>query len=196
MGRHETPAACKIKIYTQKERKCTGLKISINAGHTKAGAGSGAAYKGFNEGAITRAVAAALTAQLRKAGHTVYSSTVNSAPSQNAYLKEVCRLANRTDAELVISLHCNASAAHTGHGVECWTWKGRKVPAAVKTCKNLEALGFKNRGVKDGSGFYVVKNTKATAVLVELFFLDNEKDRALYKKHGADKIAEAIAASI
>lgn len=172
------------------------MRISINAGHTKAGAGSGAEYKGFNEGEITRAVAKALTAKLRQKGHTVHDSTVNTAASQNAYLKKVCSLANQSGAQLVISLHCNASAAHTGHGVECWTWKGRKVPAAVNVCKNLEALGFRNRGIKDGSGFYIVKHTKATAVLVELFFLDNEKDRALFKKHGADKIAAAIAASI
>ena len=172
------------------------MRISINAGHTTAGAGSGASYKGFNEGAIVRAVAAALAAQLRKKGHTVSSSTVDCAFTQNAYLRKVCDLANASGAELVISLHCNASAAHTGHGVECWTYRGKRVQAAVKTCENLEALGFRNRGVKDGSSFYVVKHTKATCVLVELFFLDNAKDRALYKKHGAEKIAAAIAASI
>ena len=172
------------------------MRISINAGHTTAGAGSGASYKGFNEGTIVRAVAAALAAQLRKKGHTVHDSTVDKATTQNAYLRKVCDLANGSGAELVISLHCNASAAHTGHGVECWTYRGKRVQAAVKTCENLEALGFRNRGVKDGSSFYVVKHTRATCVLVELFFLDNEKDRALYKKHGAEKIAAAIAASI
>ena len=172
------------------------MRISINAGHTKTGPGGGAVYDGFNEGAITRAVAKALTAELRKKGHTVHSSTVDAAASQNAYLRKVCNLANGSGAELVISLHCNASAAHTGHGVECWTWRGKRVQAAVNTCENLETLGFRNRGVKDGSSFYVVKHTKATAVLVELFFLDNPKDRALYKKHGPEKIAAAIAASI
>lgn len=172
------------------------MRISINAGHCISGPGSGAAYKGFNEGAITRAVAAALTAQLRKKGHTVNSSTVDKAKSQTEYLRKVCDLANASGAELVISLHCNASKSHLGEGTECWTYRGKRVQAAVKTCENLEALGFRNRGVKDGSSFYVVKHTKATCVLVELFFLDNEKDRALYKKHGAEKIAAAIAASI
>ena len=157
------------------------MRISINAGHTKTGPGSGAVYKGFNEGDITRAVAKALTAKLRQKGHTVYSSTVDSATSQNAYLKQVVNLADKSGA---------------GHGGEGWTWRGDKLPAAVKTCKNLEALGFRNRGVKNGSSFYVVRNTKAPAILVEMFFLDNEKDRALYLKHGAEKIAAAIAASI
>ena len=172
------------------------MHISINAGHTKKGPGSGAVYEGYDEGAIVRAVAAALTRKLRAVGHTVDSSTVDAAESQSAYLKEACRLANASGAELVISLHCNASAAHTGHGVECWTWKGKRVAPAVRICENLADLGFKNRGIKDGSGLYLVKHTKATAVLVELFFLDNSTDRALYTKHGAECIAAAIACSI
>ena len=172
------------------------MKISINAGHTKKGPGGGAVYKGFNEGEITRAVAKALRAKLQKKGHTVHDSTVDTASTQNAYLRKVCQLANDSGAELFISLHCNASASHKGVGVECWTWKGKKVKAAVKICENLEKLGYKNRGVKDGSSFYVVKHTKATAVLVELFFLDNYTDRKLYLEHGAEEIAQAIADSL
>lgn len=172
------------------------MKISINAGHTKTGPGSGAAYKGFNEGVITRAVAKALTAKLKQRGHTVHDSTVDRALTQNAYLRKVCQLADNSGAELFISLHCNASTLHTGHGVECYTWKGERHAQAVRICQNLEALGYKNRGVKDGSKFYVVRQTKAKAILVELFFLDNYKDRKLYLEHGAEKLAEAIAASI
>ena len=92
------------------------MKISINAGHTKTGAGSGAVYKGFNEGEITRAVAKALRAKLKARGFKVVNADVDSAFTQNTYLKKVCDLANDSGAELVISLHCNASAAHTGHG--------------------------------------------------------------------------------
>lgn len=172
------------------------MRISINAGHTKTGPGSGAVYKGFNEGEIVRAVAKALKAKLRQKGHSVHDSTVDTASTQNAYLRKVCTLANSSDADLFISLHCNASATKKGHGVECWTWKGAKVPQAVAINKNLEKLGFKNRGIKDGRKLYVVKNTKATAVLVELFFLDNYTDRSLYLKHGAEKIAQAITDSI
>lgn len=172
------------------------MKISINAGHTKSGAGSGAVYKGFNESEIARAVANALIKRLKKDGHTVHNSTVEAARSQSAYLKEACRLANNSGADLFVSIHCNASAKHTGRGVECWTWKGAKVPQAVKICENMAELGFRNRGIKDGRGLYVIKHTKAVAVLVELFFLDNNTDRALYEKHGADVIGAAIAAAL
>lgn len=169
------------------------MKIAINAGHTEAGAGTGAAYKGFTEADIVRDVARALIPKLRKKGHDVKTVNVDRASTQNAYLKSVCQLANATGADLFISLHCNASVTHLGKGCEAYTWKGRKVKQAVKICDNLATLGYKNRGVKDGSKLYVVKHTTATAILVELFFLDNATDRALYEQHGPAKIAEAIA---
>lgn len=172
------------------------MKISINAGHTKTGAGYGIVSKGFKESVIVRAVAKALTAKLRERGHTVYDSTVDKATTRNAYIKKVCQLADESDAELFISIHCNASATHLGRGVECYTWKGAKLSQAYKICENITALGFKNRGVKDGSKFYVVKHMKERAILVEIFFIDNQNDRNLYLEHGPERLAEAIAASL
>ena len=172
------------------------MKISVNAGHTKTGAGYGATYKGFHESDITRAVVAALIPKLKSRGHTIHNSTVDKAGTQAAYLKKVCQLVNASGAELFLSVHCNASTAHKGRGVECYTWKGKKNATAAKICANVAKLGTKNRGVKDGSGMYVIKHTKPTAILVELFFLDQYDDRKLYLEHGADKIAEAIARSI
>lgn len=82
------------------------------------------------------------------------------------------------------------------NGCEVYTWKGERVPQAVKICKNIEELGFRNRGVKDGSAFYVIKKTTMTAILLEVFFLDNRKDCELYRKIGVKKIAQAIADGI
>ena len=172
------------------------MKISVNAGHTLSGVGGGAVYKGFRESELTRAVVKALIPKLKQRGHVVHNSTVDSAASQSAYLQKVCQLADDSGAELFISIHCNASATRKGHGVECYTWKGKNVIQAAKICAAMAGLGFRNRGVKDGSAFYVVRNTKAVAILVELFFLDNYTDRKLYIDHGAEKIAEAIAKSI
>ncbi len=172
------------------------MKISINAGHTRSGAGYGASYKGFHESELTREVARALRVKLRQKGHVVYDSTVEKASSQNAYLREVCDRVNASGAELFISLHCNASLLHQGKGVECYTWQGKKNATASKICANMAKLGLKNRGIKDGSKLYVIKHTKPTAILVELFFLDNYTDRKVYLEQGAAKIADAIAKSL
>ena len=172
------------------------IRISVNAGHTATGAGYGAEYKGFRESEINRAVVKALIPKLKKLGHTVHDSTVDKAATNSAYLSQVVKSSNHSGAELFLSIHCNASAAHTGYGVECWTYKGNQHPQAKRICANLSSLGFRNRGVKDGRNLYVVKNTTAKAILVELFFLDNYTDRKLYLDLGAEKIATAIADAI
>lgn len=173
------------------------MLISINAGHTKQGQkGAGATYDGWYEGDITRAVANELGTLLRRKGYKTHSSAVDKASSQNVYLKKVCDMANDSNADLFISLHTNASSSHKAKGCEVFTWKGVKHKEAVNICNNLNKLGFTNRGVKDGSKLYVIKNTKSKALLVELFFIDNETDRALYTLHTAKKLAEAIADAI
>lgn len=168
------------------------MRISINCGHTVKGPGYGAVSGGFKESQITRAVGNELIRLLKAKGHTVHNSTVNYASSQNAYLKRVVELANGKDLDLFVSLHCNASAKHTGNGVEVHTFKGRRLGPAVNICGALEDLGFRNRGIKNGSGLYVVKNTDAPALLVEMFFLDNGNDREIYRKVGCTGVARAI----
>ena len=174
----------------------SAIKISVNAGHTASGAGYGAEYKGFRESEINRAVVKALIPKLQKLGHTVHNSTVDTAATNKAYLQKVVKSANNSGSELFISIHCNASTAHTGYGVECWTYKGTQHIAAKRICANLSSLGYRNRGIKDGRHLYVVKNTTAKAILVEMFFLDNYTDRKRYLELGADKIATAIAEAI
>ena len=168
------------------------MKIAINAGHTKSGAGSGA-IGCINEGEQARAVAAALIPLLKKKGHTVVNATVDKAATQAAYLQQVVNIANKSKVDLFVSIHFNAGG---GTGCESYTYKGQKVKQAENINAQLNKLGFRNRGIKDGTSFYVVRETTMTAVLVEVCFVDNCKDVQLYKKVGASKIAQAIADGI
>jgi N-acetylmuramoyl-L-alanine amidase len=104
-------------------------------------------------------------------------------------LKEAVQLANNKNADLFVSIHLNAGG---GQGCEAYTWKGQQVAQAVKVCSYLKKLGFKNRGVKDGSGLYVIKNTKCTAILIEVCFVDNLQDAELFKSVGYSNIAKCI----
>lgn len=171
-------------------------KIAINCGHCLEGAGYGAVSGLYKESLITRQVGGELIRLLRAKGHTVYDCTVDSAASQNAYLKDVVMMANRTKADLFISLHCNASSSHAGYGAEVYTYRGKKRDQAVHVLYELSRLGFRNRGIKDGSAFYVVANTIAPALLIEMFFLDNRTDQTLYSKLGYKGIAKAISEAI
>jgi N-acetylmuramoyl-L-alanine amidase len=165
------------------------LKIAINAGHTIKGAGYGAVSGKLKESEIVRKVKVELIKQLRAKGHTVYDCTVDTAETQNDYLKKTVTMTNNKSVDIFLSLHCNAGG---GNGVEAYTWKGKKLDKAVHLCYELSRLGFRNRGIKDGSKLYVVKGTKAPAILIELFFLDNQTDQALYNKQGYKGIAKAI----
>ena len=61
----------------------------------------------------------------------------------------------------------------------CAIYKGNKHEVAKRVFANLSRPGYRNRGINDGRNLYVVKNTTAKAILVELFFLDNYTDRKL-----------------
>ena len=158
------------------------MRIVVNAGHTKIGTGLGA-YKYLNESRETRRIAYHLLYLLAGTNHEVIPA-VYDVSSNN--LKEAVTLSNNKCADLFISIHLNAGG---GEGVECYTWKGEKTKVATNICNNIAALGYKNRGVKNGSSLYVIKHTKAPAVLVECCFVDSKKDT---EKYNAYKIAEAI----
>lgn len=168
------------------------MKIAVNAGHTKSGAGFGAVGC-ITESIETRNVVAALIPILKKKGHEVVNVTVDDALTQTRYLQKVVSDANKSKADLFISIHFNAGG---GTGCESYTYKKVKYKQAQNINAQLQKLGFKNRGIKDGTSFYVVRETTMVAILVEVCFVDNCKDVQLYKKLGASKIAQAIAAGI
>lgn len=165
------------------------MKIVINAGHTKSGTGTGAS-KYLNESTETRKIAYELMKLLADSKHEVIPAVYDRSSNN---LKEAVTLANNEGADLFLSIHLNAGG---GQGCEAYTWKGQQVAQAVKACSYLKKLGFKNRGVKDGSGLYVIKQTKATAILIEVCFVDNKADAELYKKVGYSNIAKAIYSAI
>ena len=161
------------------------MRIVINAGHTKVGIGTGAS-KYLNESAETRKIAYELLKLLAETHHEVIPAVFDRSSNN---LADAVRLANNEQADLFVSIHLNAGG---GTGCEAYTWRKQKVSQAVKVCNNLAALGFKNRGIKDGSALYVIKGTKCTALLVEVCFVDNKADADLYKRIGGEGIAKAI----
>ena len=167
------------------------MVIGINCGHTKSGAGSGAVGI-ISESEHTRLVGYALMDKLAAAGIEVIDCTIDQAETQSAYLERAVQIANAENLDWFVSIHFNASVSHTGHGVEVYTYQGRQYPDALEVCSNLAALGFANRGVKDGSGLYVIRKTKAKSMLIEVCFCDNDTDVALYQSYGHDRIAQAI----
>ena len=166
------------------------MRIGLNAGHTLSGPGSGTSGV-IVESVETRKVCNRLTEMFKACGVEVVPCIVDKATSQSAYLQQAVNMANRTDMDYFISIHFNNDKARKGHGVEVYTYKGRQYPDAVEVCEHIAALGFTNRGVKEGSGLYVIKKTKAKSMLIEVCFV-NDPDASAYQQK-FEQICTAIA---
>ncbi len=168
------------------------MRIGINCGHTVNGQPGSGAVGFINESDETRAVGKRLIALLKQSGHTVYDCTNDYAPSTSSNLSQIVDMANNQPLDLFISIHFNAGG---GKGTEVYTYGGTRHAEAVRICDTLHALGFVNRGVKDGSSLYVIRHTNAKSMLVEVCFVDTS-DADLYKRLGAQTVAAAIAEAI
>ena len=95
--------------------------------------------------------------------------------------------------DIILSIHFNGFN-EKATGAESWSYLGDNVskPVAAKFSSEIaKAQGIVNRGQKSTTDLYVVSQTKAHMILLEICFLDNEAEIQNYiaKK---DKVIKAI----
>ena len=180
--------------------------FNIHAGHNPDGKTACGAVGIVKESTEVRAIAAKVIEKLRAAGHTVYDCTVNDGTSQNDVLSKIVTKCNTHTVDLDISIHLNSGRNdYVGDGsiggteVFCYSTTSSAKPYAQKVAREISALGFRLRDdsipddIKTSSSLYVLKHTKAPAMLIEPFFVDDKDDIDLYQKvGGAEGIANAI----
>ncbi len=169
------------------------MRINVNGGHTATAPGASGYLDELTE---DRKVKDALIAILRDRGHTVSDSTSPSNLGVNDDLYFQVNSANGSGAELAVSIHFNAGG---GRGTEVFYFGGDN--SGLKYAQNVSyrlaaALGLPNRGAKNGSHLYWVRNTYMTAILVEVCFVDTAGDADAYRRLGAYGVAKAIADAI
>ena len=163
------------------------MKIGIDCGHTMSGADYGAV--GIKaESNLTREVGTRVISKLQALGHTVIKCYKDTCSNLNDSLSYRTNIANNNNVDLYVSIHFNCFNGNA-HGTEILTYGGKELPQARQVLNNICALGYTNRGIKNGSNLYVLKHTKAKAMLIECCFCDNSGDMS---KFNADKMADAI----
>ena len=148
------------------------MKMVLNGGHCP-GKDPGAVGARAAEADICRSVMEQAALMLRDHGHEVLTV-------QTDELGDIVGASDGYGAAVFVSIHCNAAANQAAQGTEVYA--ASEAGNALAEClrqRIVGSLGTVDRGVKDGSHLYVVRNTAAVAVLVELAFISNAADEAL-----------------
>lgn len=183
--------------------------IVLDPGHGGPNATSdnlGAQYPPYSEKSLTLDLARRIQAELSAyEGITVYLTRTD---DTSMTLAERAAFASAVNADLLVSLHYNATGSHLYYGSEVWTSAfGEEYAAGASfgqtALSQLQALGLYSRGVKTrigshGDYYGVIRESVSRgvpAVIIEHCYLDNEIDRTQLS-HGTSALALADATAI
>jgi N-acetylmuramoyl-L-alanine amidase len=169
------------------------IRICLDYGH--GGVDPGAIYKGRKESMDNLVLGMKVAERLRRFGVVVDEIRTTDASKS---LNERCIFANNGKYDYFISFHRNAYKPEEGLGAETYVHINGSPRAMLLTKeiqKALVACGFRNRGVKRAD-FQVLRRTKMPAVLIEIGFIDNSKDNAIFDSKREEIIYELAGAII
>lgn len=181
-------------------------KYNVHGGHNRKVPGASGILDEVTE---DRKVKNAVIKYLRAAGHTAYDCTDDAGTTQGKNLANIVAKCNSHSVDLDISIHLNSGRGDskgdgkTG-GVEVLIYSTSVKDAAKDIADEIaDTFGYGLRtdkttpsgyaGVKIKKNLYVLKNTKAKALLIECCFVDDKDDAKVWD---ADKCAKAIAKAI
>ena len=176
------------------------MKIFIDVGHggDDNGAAWGEKYDYVEEDDLNLIISFLLRYELLLAGHDVKLSREKDI---QVSLSERCKMANIWRADVFVSIHADAFHNTTVKGISTHVYTKCSSEALIfatwvhsKLIKNF--IDHADRGVKK-SNFYVLRNTKMPAILVECEFISSLVTRRFLKEpENQIKIARTIAEGI
>ena len=169
------------------------MKVFLDAGH--GGKDPGALGNGLQEKDIALSVTLKVGEILKRHNiEVIYSRTTD------VFLQpsERTSLANKTNADIFASIHCNAAENVNGKGVETFSYPGSTKGTALAKCIQDSILQSKaytlDRGIKTAN-FAVLRQSNMPSVLTELAFITNADDSTILKDK-QDELALAVAKGI
>lgn len=171
------------------------MRINVHAGHNPDGMVGCGGIGIIKESTENRKVKDEVVRQLQALGHTVYDCTVNDGRNASDVLKKIVAKCNANEVDLDVSIHFNGGRndysgdGKTG-GTEVFIYSADSAAAsyAAGVADAIADLGYTKRkdntypvaGVKVRPSLYVLKHTKAPAMLVECCFTDDKDDVERY----------------
>ncbi|SHG34192.1 N-acetylmuramoyl-L-alanine amidase [Flavobacterium fluvii] len=169
------------------------INVVIDAAH--GGHDFGAVSNSINEKQIVEQIANKIKS-LNKDKNVVIHFTRSS--DVFVPLKERTEIANAIKPDLVLSLHVNSNTNKDKSGVEFFVYKDSKLYKesnnfAVKLSAEMSKNNSFEMGEIKNASYSIIKNATVPAVLIELGYLSNEKDKKhLTNEKEQNKIAESI----
>ncbi len=168
-------------------------KVFLDAGH--GGKDPGALGNGLREKDINLSVALKVGNILKNHGVDVrYSRTTDTFLE----LHERTDKANKSNADIFVSIHVNSAGNKAARGVETFSYSGSSKGTALAKCiqDSLVKSGIfsHNRGIKTAN-FAVLRRSKMPAALPELGFISNKEDATILRNR-QDEMANAVAKGI
>ncbi|SHH59536.1 N-acetylmuramoyl-L-alanine amidase [Clostridium grantii] len=153
------------------------IRLCFDYGH--GGEDSGACYNGRKESNDVLSIGKEVANELRR--HEVIVDETRTS-NTTVLLKERSAFEHKNNYDYFISFHRNAFQPEKAKGVETYTYinpssKAKELAQRIQT--SLVALGFEDRKVKTAN-FYVLRETKAPALLIEVGFIDNTTDNNIF----------------
>jgi len=168
------------------------MDVWIDAGH--GGKDPGASGKGFVEKDQTLAVALVLQKECIERGKRTYLTR-----SDDRFVSLQSRVANLQKNDIFISIHFNASKTKQAGGFEVYAPKNAQIDTMklqfdvhTKLAELNRRYKLQDRGRKFAD-FYVLKNARCRAILIEVLFIDNPSDM---KKIAGSNYYRELAAAI
>lgn len=167
--------------------------VVTDPGH--GGIDSGATGNGYKEKDLVLALALEIDKVLKRHGITNYLTRDK---DKYVSLKDRTDFSNKIKPDIFVSLHLNSATNINAKGLEIFSYpgslSGEKLAAKIQDELIKAGLYTLNRGTKKAN-FHVLRETKATAALVESVFISNVEDIKFFMDN-FNRYVEVISKSI
>ncbi|MBS9335948.1 N-acetylmuramoyl-L-alanine amidase [Fructobacillus papyrifericola] len=176
--------------FLKKPTALSEATIVLDPGHGGSDTGAMSYNNKYYEKTYTLKTALATKKELEKTGARVLMTRTKDVVVPLLYIP---RTAEKYQADAQISFHFDASGTHnSASGISQYYYNSNSLPLVQSLSKSLNNLPLENRGY-DSIPYLVIKDVTRPAVLLEMGFIDSDKDLTYIKSTSyQEKVAKDV----